>query len=111
MRAKVTQPLLHGPYHPAKIVGPGPAGRVSGAREARLRERCKPALARDKTADVPPAPEETEERIERPGRAIVVGIRSALAQDQDTAVTQHVEQMAERHHLVFGAVQRIDRED
>src|ERR1700676_3028520 len=111
MRTKAPQPSLHRPYHSAEIVDPSQARRVSGAGEARLCKRRKPGFARDETADVPPAPKETEERIKSPGRATIVGIRSAFAQDQDAAITQHVEQMAERHQLVSGAVQRIDREN
>src|SRR5262245_47493867 len=65
----------HGPQHAPQIVHARLPNRKPNPSKAGLPERGKPCLARHVAADVPPAAEEPEKGIERPGRAARVGMR------------------------------------
>src|SRR6476619_4299902 len=72
----------HSPDYSAQIVHARPPDGKPQTSEAGLPERRKPAIARHEAADVPPAAEEPEERVESPGRAVSIGMRLAFAEDQ-----------------------------
>src|SRR5262249_35472896 len=102
------RPLLHGPDRPAEVVVPGAAHGISCAGKSGLFERREPALPWDEPTYIPPSPEKPEKGIKSPGRAPVVGIGPAFAQDDDTPRAQHLEQMSQRCDLILGAMQGID---